>query len=339
MQSSWMLIPCCVSLMMGGSMKALADEPRSDASRRDIHSAGNPQQVRVKSIDLDLTVDFAAKQLHGTARLGLDWAADAPKGAPLVLDTSDLTIESVSIPGKSDGKTVPYEFGKHDAILGTPLILRIPDRSKEVEIVYRTSPGAKALQWLDAPAHGGSQATFPVQPGAGDPYSLLDSMPGFARRPRDLYGHDPSPRGPGRRDGRRSDRPGRGRDQVFDVHADPVLPDRPRGGRPGVSPPGQADRSLGRALGDRPRRLRVRRHREDGGGRGGALRPVSLGTVRHPRPPAKLPVRRHGEPQAHLRHADGPGRRPLSGRVDRATSSRIRGRAIWSRTPPGATSG
>ncbi len=47
------------------------------------------------------------------------------------------------------------------------------------------------------------------------------------------------------------------------------------------------------------------------------VRALSLGPLRHPRPPAELPVRRHGEPAADLRDADGARRRPQPRLADR----------------------
>src|SRR6185295_15635767 len=43
-----------------------------------------------------------------------------------------------------------------------------------------------------------------------------------------------------------------------------------------------------------------------------ALRPLPLGTLRPPDPPRELPVRRHGKPADHVRHADDPLGRPLA---------------------------
>ena len=49
-----------------------------------------------------------------------------------------------------------------------------------------------------------------------------------------------------------------------------------------------------------------------------AVRPVSLGALRHPGAAAVVPVRRHGEPAPDLRHADRDRRRQVAGVADRA---------------------
>ena len=63
----------------------------STAAVLDEHSYAEPGKVLTKDLALDLNVDFAKKQLAGTATYTLDWI---DKGATqLVLDTRDLTIE------------------------------------------------------------------------------------------------------------------------------------------------------------------------------------------------------------------------------------------------------
>jgi len=72
-----------------------ADQPRAD-ERSDVHSYANAHQIRVRHVALDLAVDFAAKQLRGSATLTIERQPGCPSGAPLVLDTRALTIERVS---------------------------------------------------------------------------------------------------------------------------------------------------------------------------------------------------------------------------------------------------
>ena len=60
------------------------------------------------------------------------------------------------------------------------------------------------------------------------------------------------------------------------------------------------------------------RHREDGRRGREALRPLSLGPLRHARAAAVLSVRRHGKPDPDLPHADLHRRRPEPGQPDRA---------------------
>src|SRR5688500_6779474 len=81
---------------------ALACSPADDAVTtasdqrrlpRDVHSYAHPDSARVTHVSLELTPDFAAKRLRGTARLTIarDAAADS-----VILDVRDLTIKSVT---------------------------------------------------------------------------------------------------------------------------------------------------------------------------------------------------------------------------------------------------
>lgn len=113
---------------------------------RDIHSHGNPQDIRVRHAELDLTVDFERQILDGSVILQVE---RQKAGSPLILDSRDVHIEKVA--ASADGSAfdpVKSSLGKADAILGTPLSIQLRDTDKLVRIHYRTSPRATALQWL-----------------------------------------------------------------------------------------------------------------------------------------------------------------------------------------------
>ncbi len=115
---------------------------------RDLHSASNPEHVRVTHIDLDLTADFEKKQLRGTATLKIERVIeDSPV---LMLDQRGLKISSVEI--SSDGST----FSPGTQIASptksvseeNALAIQLPKDAKSVRITYATGPDATALQWL-----------------------------------------------------------------------------------------------------------------------------------------------------------------------------------------------
>src|SRR6185503_18163568 len=69
--------------------------PSSSATYvRDPHSYARPADVRVEHLVLDLTVDFAKKQLAGTATLNI---RNESQAKALILDTADLDIHSVKL--------------------------------------------------------------------------------------------------------------------------------------------------------------------------------------------------------------------------------------------------
>ena len=117
--------------------------PKTDTTPadRDIHSYARPWEARVTHVALDLTADFAAKTLAGSATLDVQRAAGAKE---IVLDTKGLTIERVT---GADGAALKFVLGTADAILGRPLTVELPS-SGAITLVYRTSPDAAALQWL-----------------------------------------------------------------------------------------------------------------------------------------------------------------------------------------------
>ena len=127
--------------------------PPAAIQERDIHSFARPDEARVTHVALDLRADFSARVLSGRATLSIDRDGDAER---IVLDTRDLTIESISAP---DGAPLKFTLGDENPILGRALTVELPDAAKEIVIAYRTSPEADALQWL-----GPSQTAGRKQP-------------------------------------------------------------------------------------------------------------------------------------------------------------------------------
>jgi aminopeptidase N len=114
-------------------------------ARLDPHSYHDSDQPPVEHLDWQARIDFATHTIHATATLRLH----KPWEGFLDLDTRDLHIESVT-----DDKALPIEFtlDPSEPILGSRLRLTLPAPTRVVKVVYRTSPSASALQWLE-PAH------------------------------------------------------------------------------------------------------------------------------------------------------------------------------------------
>ena len=110
-------------------------------SRIDPHSYYDDAQPRLVRLDLDLTADFVAQRLHGTAVLQFDRG-----GAPVDLDTRGLDIERIT--GDS-GVTLSHTLAAEEPILGSRLHLELPAGTGRITITYRTSPQASGLQWLE----------------------------------------------------------------------------------------------------------------------------------------------------------------------------------------------
>lgn len=117
-----------------------------------------PTKVKIKHIDLDLTVSFEDKTLHGSSTLQLDWETRTP--SPLVLDTNDLDISHVEALQSGDWTPVKFSLGPDHPLLGSRLTIDLKETSSAVRISYATDPGASGLQWLAKEQTGMKTAPF-----------------------------------------------------------------------------------------------------------------------------------------------------------------------------------
>ena len=159
--ASTMVIALAAAASLEEAGSAEADDPPTAPDRPDIHSFATPDHWRLTRVDLDLDVDFEHKQLRGSATLAVERQPNCPDGAPLVLDTRDLTIEAVQSGGAEGAwEAVPFGLGPPDPILGSSLSIRLPEGSNRVRVRYQTSPSAGALQWLDPLLTAGGRKPF-----------------------------------------------------------------------------------------------------------------------------------------------------------------------------------
>src|SRR5690348_7363938 len=135
-----------------------ATMPVADAGH-DEFSYAEPGKVKITDLALDLNVDFARKEIGGTATYTLDWVD--PAANQLVLDTRDLTIEKVEGAGK-DGRYEPlhYALAPADPLLGSKFTIDVPERNATVRVAYHSSPEASGLQWLAPSMTEGKKQPF-----------------------------------------------------------------------------------------------------------------------------------------------------------------------------------
>lgn len=115
--------------------------PAFDDVPADPHSYARPNEARVTHVNLDLRADFARRVLSGAATLDI---AARPGATEIVLDTRDLTIQSVRV----DGREARFTLGAAEGTKGAPLVIPIAPETRRVVVAYETSPDAGALQWL-----------------------------------------------------------------------------------------------------------------------------------------------------------------------------------------------
>jgi leukotriene-A4 hydrolase len=130
-----------------------------DAAAGDPHSYANTGQVSVRSLALDLGVDFGKREFAGSAELALDWHDQAAH--ELVLDTRDLTIEKIeAVDAAGAARALHWSLAKRDPILGSALHIKLGQPATAVRIRYHTAPAASGLQWMTPAQTAGKQHPF-----------------------------------------------------------------------------------------------------------------------------------------------------------------------------------
>jgi aminopeptidase N len=151
-------------LSMAEASAASAPGEPAPAAQADFHSFGNPDQVIVRQVGLDLTVDFGARQIKGVAVLDIERRPGCPANARLFLDTRDLTIDEVGqrtiVPNPPPFVATKFHLDAADPILGSRLAIDLDPRATQVRIAYRTAPEASALQWLPAELTAGKRQPY-----------------------------------------------------------------------------------------------------------------------------------------------------------------------------------
>ena len=140
----------CTSNEQGTSTK----DAGLPALPRDTHSFAQPEKARVTNVSLDLTPDFSSKRITGIAKLTVQKAANADS---VILDIRDIDIRRVS---DSKGDSLGYSIGAPKEFLGSPLAVALPATGDTVVIEYQTTPGAAAVQWLNAEQTAGGKTPF-----------------------------------------------------------------------------------------------------------------------------------------------------------------------------------
>ena len=143
--------------MMGTTQTETSDScaPSATNPNCDVHSFAKPDEVVVKHLDLDLTVNFEKKELSGKAALQIENKTGATK---LYLDTRDLNISKVTL-DQSD-KPAKFQLGEAIKYLGQSLEVDIEPTTKVVNVFYSTQPQAAALQWLTPEQTSGKKRPF-----------------------------------------------------------------------------------------------------------------------------------------------------------------------------------
>ena len=133
--------------------------PRPTALPKDASTLANVDAFVAKHLVLDLTADFTAKTLSGTAELRFDRRdADASE---VVLDTRDLAIQKVeTATGSGAWMATTHRLDAATPAFGSALHIAMPTGADRVRVTYSTSPSARGLQWLTPSQTAGKKQPF-----------------------------------------------------------------------------------------------------------------------------------------------------------------------------------
>jgi leukotriene-A4 hydrolase len=151
-----------VIAILAGACSREAEDSYDPA--HDYFSYANTEQVIARHLELDLTVDFEAEQLRGSAILHMD--VIDPEVTEVILDSRELKIDGIALALSDSPMTaVEFRFGEQDAVLGTPIVISLPadlatHSGFRLKIDYATGANASALQWLPPELTAGGKQPF-----------------------------------------------------------------------------------------------------------------------------------------------------------------------------------
>lgn len=140
------------------------------ASRtRDFSTLSNAYEISASHLHLDWSVDFASKEISGSATYRIDAEKLAGYSGDFVLDTRDLNILAVT---DGSGKNLPFKLEaateKADVFGNALRIGGIAEAASKlagsssltVQINYKTSPGSTACQWVQPESTAGRKHPY-----------------------------------------------------------------------------------------------------------------------------------------------------------------------------------
>jgi leukotriene-A4 hydrolase len=112
-------------------------------SVKDTHTFAKPSEAVVKHLNLDVKVDFDTQTISGKASWTID---NISKGNEIIFDENTLEISKVTL-GDDENET-KFSLGDEVEFHGKPLKITIEPTTTKVNIYYKTTKDAVALQWL-----------------------------------------------------------------------------------------------------------------------------------------------------------------------------------------------
>lgn len=159
MRKSWIVVAavCIMSACATTNEEKTTEQQTLEQTEtfvKDPHSFSNPQEAVTQHLDLELDVDFDDQIINGVARYRIAKKGNADK---IIFDIDSLEIEKVTL-NHNEASTI-YSISKGNAF-GQQLSVDIHNNTSSVNIYYKTSPRASALQWLNAEQTLGKRYPF-----------------------------------------------------------------------------------------------------------------------------------------------------------------------------------
>ena len=118
----------------------------------DSTSYADPAQGKIKHVDFHIRVDFSSRTLDVEAAYQLE----KPVQGSLYLDSFKIDMQEA----RANGRSLEWEFDASDNDLGERLHLKGLDGDLSFNLRFRTSPEARALQWMSASQTAGGNHPF-----------------------------------------------------------------------------------------------------------------------------------------------------------------------------------
>jgi len=138
--SIFLLINCSTSTEIRSAV------PYPTWERIDAHSYANLKDIHTVHLHLDLDINFENQTIYGVARHQMSHH----QTNQAVFDIKNIDIQRIT-KGNGEERSLDYEIGQSDSIMGTPLIVAVDSSVEYINIYYKTTPQSEALDWL--PAH------------------------------------------------------------------------------------------------------------------------------------------------------------------------------------------
>ncbi len=109
-------------------------------------------QGRIKHIDFYIQVDFESRTLDVEAT----YQTEEPLSGSLFLDSFEIDLAEAHV----NGRTLAWEFDQSEELLGERLHLKGFEHDSSFTLKFKTSPEARALQWMNPAQTAGGRHPF-----------------------------------------------------------------------------------------------------------------------------------------------------------------------------------